>query len=354
MQPTSTRWKSAVRESHTVVVECDVLYNGIVVVANVAIVGGSVALDRTAAVRGRCTAQFAEPLRIPNTSLDVFQPAGYEIAIRRGIRYGDGTTELMPDLGLTSVSASDRSQTVIDARLEVDYAVAAGTNYGAAIQALILDGVPSTTFAYPTITATTPQLVFPAQGDRWKFAQSMATSIGYELFYDGLGQNSMRSEPALATAVPTLTIAEGDGGVLMSAVVDRNRQYAYNRVVVTSQNASNTAIYRGVATDDDPASPTYYFGPFGRKPRFFVSEFITSDAQALAAAHAILAANIGVTRGLNMSAVPNPALEPSDVVAVTRSRLGMSNEVHIIDSMTIDLSAAGGMTLVSRSQQEGS
>ena len=40
----------------------------------------------------------------------------------------------------------------------------------------------------------------------------------------------------------------------------------------------------------------------------------------------------------------NPALEPDDLVQVTRTRAGLTAEAHIVDSVTIPLTAEGTMT----------
>lgn len=364
MQLHSDRWAAAIVESHAVVVAADCLLAGSLVAEGLALTSGSVVLDRTAQIRGRLSATLVEPLRLPGSSLDTLGPGGYELAIRRGIRYADGSEEFMPlgvypiqqatlsDRLVTSVSAMDRAQTVADARLEADYVIAAGTNYATAIAALLLDGVPWLTLAFPSTTYTTPALTFPAQTDRWKAAQDMAKSIGCELHFDGLGRCVMSVEPDPNTTQPVWAIAEGPRGTLTAATFDRDRASAYNRVIAYSVNPGGAAVYRGVATDSTPSSPTYYFGPFGRKPRFFASEFIGSDAQALSAAQSILNANLGVARGVSLDAVPNPALEPGDAITVTRAAMGVVDEVHLIDALSIDLSASGRMSLTSRARRE--
>lgn len=364
MKARTSRWDSAVVDSHEVIVECDCLLAGQIVASDLALIDGGVQLDRQAAIRGRLSATLVEPLRLPDTSSDVLGPGGYELSVRRGIRYRDGVEEWMSlgvypiqtsslDHGLlTKISALDRAQIVADARLEADYVITAGTNYATAISALLLDGVPWLTIAFPSTSYSTPSLTFPAQTDRWSAAQSMAKSIGCELYFDGLGRCVMTSEPDPSTAQPVWTIAEGERGTLTALTIDRDRSYAYNRVIAYSVNTSGAAVYRGVATDSEPTSPTYYFGPFGRKPRFFASEFIASDAQAQSAAQSILNANLGIARSVSLDAVPNPALEPGDAITVTRSAMGVADEVHLIDTLSVDLSAAGRMSLTSRARRE--
>jgi hypothetical protein len=361
MKTRSARWDAAVVLSHQIAVKGDVLYNRQVVYENLDIASGNVTLDRTAAQLGRCALSLAEPLLIPTRTGGLLSPYGYEIAVKRGIVFGDGLVELMP-LGvfpiqtaqvdgvtlLSTISATDRTQLVVDARFEDDYQIAAGTNYATAIQAVINAGVSGLTYSFSSTPYTTPLLTFAAQSDRWDAARSMATSIGCELFFDGLGSLVLRPEP-LFTQAPVWSINEGAGGVLISATLKLDRGPAYNRVVAVGANASTGSVPKATSTDGVPSSPSYYFGPFGKKPRFFASAFLASTAQCQSAADSILAAQLGVARSLNFGAVPNPALEPGDPVNVTRTALGLA-EVHIIDSLQFDLAAGGAMTGSSRAR----
>jgi hypothetical protein len=288
--------EAVVASSHQIAVECLVLYNRTPITGPLNITAGSVTLDRTAAQRGRCTITLAEPLLIPTTTGGTLTPYGYEVALRRGVVHADGSREYGP-LGVfpiqtsaldgvtlvTDIAGTDRSQLVVDARLEDDYAIAAGTNYGTAIRGLIDAGVPGLEYVFISTTYATPALVFAAQADRWDAARGMATSIGCELYFDGTGRCVLRAEPTFRTA-PLWTISDGEGGVMLSAALSMDRAPAYNRVIATGEHTGNNAVPRGEWTDDNPGSPTYYFGPFGRKPRFYASTFITTPEQAVSAA----------------------------------------------------------------------
>jgi hypothetical protein len=355
MQTRSERWDSRIAGSHQVRVRVSALLAGqpIPTASDLRVVDGKVTLDRRAAVRGRLQIDLAEPLMIPNGPGDPLSPFGFELAVSRGIVYADGAEELKPlgvfpiqssladDLEPTKIDALDRAQLVRDARLEDDYPITAGTNYASAIEALLAAGVPQLTFKFVTTSFTTPALVIAAQADRWDQAVAMARSIGCQLYFDGEGACVLTPEVSLATS-PDLTIAEGAGGALLDARIKLDRAPSYNRVIATSVATSSPAAFRGVATDTDPSSPTLYGGPFGRKPRFFASPLLTSTAQCQAAAEGILASDRGVGKSITFDVVPNPALEPSDVVQIRRSSLGL-DEAHIIDRLDIPLTADGKM-----------
>lgn len=359
MRTASPAFAQVIGSSHQLASRVDVLFDREVIAEGVPVVAGQVTYDRTAARLARLSVTIADPLRVPVAADDILTPFGYELLVWRGVQLPTGP-ELVP-LGVfpiqsssvdgvtlvSSLSAEDRSRLVSDARFEDDYQIAAGTNYATAIQNLIADGVAGLEYLFPSTTFTTPLLTFAAQEDRWEKAQQMAQAIGNELLFDGLGRCVMRPEPTFSTA-PVATITEGVN--LTGVAVALNRSTAYNRVIAASRNASTGAQFRGVATDDNPASPTYYLGPFGRKPRFFSSEFIASDTQAQSAAAAILAGNIGVARSVDFSAVPDPRLECSDVVQITRTALGI-DDLHIIDQLTIGIGADAAMSGQSRTQQ---
>lgn len=366
MKAVTARWNTAIANSHKMVTQADVLYAGVTVLTGLHVVDGTVTQDGTAAIAGRCDLTLAEPTLLPKDAGDPLSPFGFEIAVRRGIDYLDGTLpELMP-LGvfpiqaskmsgttlLRTVTAMDRAQAVTDADFEDVYQVAAGTDYGAAIQALVTAGVPGLTFFFASTTFTTPLLSFPAFSGRWKAAQQMARSIGMDLFFDGLGRCVMRATPDVRNAAPVWAVAEstvGQRGVMVSIDTDQSRQDTFNKVVVVGQNGSNTAQYRGVAFDNDPTSPTYYFGGFGRKPRQFSSALIGSQAQADQAALATLTSQLGLAASVTLSAVPNPALEVGDPVLVTRAVIGV-NDVHLADKIVTGLSPSGVQEIDSRSR----
>lgn len=360
MKARSVRWDAAVVQPHQLAIEVNVLYNQVQIAGPLNVVSGTVTLDRTASQYGRFDGRLAEPTRIA-TSINILSPYGYELAVSRGIRYVDGVVELMP-LGVfpiqvsnidgvtlsTDITARDRSQLVKDARLEDDYQIVAGVNYATAIHDFIDAGVPGLVYSFEAVSYNTPLLTFAAQSDRWDQAQEMAKSCGCELFFNGIGTLVLRHEPTF-TALPVWTIAEGAGGVMIGASLLLDRGPSYNRVIATGTNASLGYIPRGVWTDTLAASPSNYIGGFGRKPRFYASEFITNDTQALDAATSIGLAQQGVARSLDLQAVPNPALEPGDIVTVRRSAMGV-NEAHLLDSVTIGLAVDQSMTAAARAQ----
>lgn len=366
MRPVSARFLDAVRSSHQIASRVEILSSG-TVVATFPAVGGNVALDANAAIRGSADVTFVDDGTlgiVPTDATDPLAPYGQEIRVSRGVRYPDGSEELVAlgvfgiqdvDVSDTNegveiqVTGRDRAQKVIDARFEEPYQVAAGIDHNTALQAVIDAGVPGLTYDLADVAATTGQLLAAEQDDRWAFAQEMAKTRGYLLYFDGAGQ-VVTEIIAAPTGTSQADIIEGEGGVLLTAGRRWTRDGTFNRVIATGENTGVGTPVRGVATDDNPLSPTYYFGPFGKVPRFYTSSFITTAAQALDAAQGILNKELGTSQTVTFGAVVNPALEPNDIVKITRQRAGI-DENHVIDSLTVPLSATESMTGQTRAVQ---
>lgn len=369
MRSTSPAFRSAIVQAHELAVTVELLSNG-AVVRSLEVADGSITLDQTAASRGRCDVTLAGAADVvPTSPTDSLAPYGNELRISRGIAYPDETVEVVAlgvfrlqdvdvdDSGtdlVVRVVGLDRSARIIDARFEEPYAVAAGVDYATAILSVIQSawpGVPVGTWPSGA-TSNAPALLGEEGGDRWDFALKMAEAIGHDLYFDGDGLLCLVPSSSLSSGDPVLAVSEGTDGVLLSAGRHWTRQGAFNRVVASSSNTSlGVAPARGVATDSNPYSPTYYYGPFGKAPRFYSSPFLATDAQAQDAAAALLSRELGTSQSVSFGALVLPHLEPGDVVQITRQRAGLAAEQHVIDQLTIPLTAAGTMAGSTRAVQ---
>lgn len=367
MQQVSDEFAAAIRESHTVATR--VLVEG----TEIPIADGSVTLSSEGATRASLSLTLApgdaDDL-VPEDEHSLLAPYGNEIIVERGIdeiselvplgvfRLDETTAEDEGPLGIT-VNGLDRSSIIIDAVFEDAGQVTAG-EYGVdVILDLIRDGRTGAPAAYPdvelapdfptssTVTTTMPGLYWEAGADRWDFCQGIAEACNCRLYFDALGRLTMRYEPIIDT--PDLVVAEG--GILLSASSRWSREDACNRVVVTGETSSGTPVV-GIDYDNDPLSPTYYYGDFGRVTFQYSSEYITDAGQAAGVASTILRQKLGTGREVSFSSLVHPALEPFDVVLVTREQLKL-NELHLIDGLTIPLSHDGTMSASTRVKRVG-
>ena len=167
--------------------------------------------------------------------------------------------------------------------------------------------------------------------------QRLAEAIGGVISGDALGR--FRSAPYTLPGPPVLTLRVGEGGTLENVTEQFSRTNQYNAVGIeftpkddATGEIKSKMIYQ---YDNAPASPTFYDGPFGRRNIFFSEEYahIPNDATAHKIALNRLAEYTGSTRGLDLSVVYNPLLEPGDRVRVEFPDKSTA-ENHIVDQIT--------------------
>jgi Domain of unknown function (DUF5047) len=359
VRPVSEHFAEAIADPHKAAVKATLLPS-----LDLPITDGSVRLDATAATRGTLDLTVVDDGTlglVPSVPSDPLTPYGNLIQAQRGVRYLDNTEELVSlgffridtvdvsdsgdDLEL-KITAFDRSAQVAEAKFEAPKQIPAGTLFTDAILGLVWEVLPNVTTDFVDSALVTPFVLAWEEGDdRWAAAQNLALALGCDLYFDGDDVLTLRpSGPSQVQA----TLSEGAGGVLVSAGRNWNREARPNRIIVTGENSGEAAV-RGVATDTDPDSPTYYYGPYGRVPEFYSLGWVVTTAQAEDVAQTILAKSIGATQAVSFGAVVNPALEPDDVITITRARTGI-DQTFVLDSLTIPLSFEESMSGQTRVQ----
>lgn len=339
MFPVSEQFKAALRVPHTAVIRVDVWRAGALLESDIKVLGGGVSFDGTGGVRSTLN------LTTDTDHWNTLTPAGTELRAYRGIRFIDGSTELVPlgvhvvdtqrmgfDVGGNlTLTAPDRWATVQRAR----FLTPATTNGNAVTEAIRLTvaAVAVAATNLTTFAVTTSARVWDR--DRDAAIIELVKSASAELFFDDSGLIVARNIPTLSKA-SVWTVDAGESGVLLAADRERSRARTYNTVVVTCESIDGLVPWAPqIAYDNDPASPTYYLGPFGIVPYFFSSPLLLTAAGALAAARSILARVTGMAANLTLTSAVNPALRPGDTInALLPSRLV---EHHLIDQVGVPL-----------------
>ena len=91
-------------------------------------------------------------------------------------------------------------------------------------------------------------------------------------------------------------------------------------------------------------------------PVFMGLPTVTTTAQAVAVARANLARHLGAAATLDVSTVPNPALEAGDVIDVVTDPTDPASTVrrHAVDSFTVPLSPGGAFPIKTRDLRDAS
>ena len=325
--------------------------------------GGSVRADRNQRARRQLTAsiplsQWEDVPDLNVISSRVLVEMGFDL----------GATSVVLPLGLFRVNEISRNNAgelqlsgtsmesyVIEDAFEKETTYPIGTNCLAKLQEVISETLPEARFEiHPSINAAIT-LHKPLQGteNRWDTVEGMAHMLGADVYCNAVGTFVIKPRPKMTEAVPVWRINEGSDGVLIGVNTKVSRDGMYNAVQVVAQNAfPGDEPYAGDwVRDTDPTSPTRWGGPFGRKSirvtdpgiRYFddmdparppFSGAQIKD-QCNKKAAELLVFHLAEERQLNLSAVPNPALEPDDFVQV--SMLDHREEIFLITSMTIPL-----------------
>jgi len=353
--------------------------------------GGDVTIDRTAQFRRSCKIEVTpygaagvikdttvlEQLTaslIPKDGKDAFAPYGNQVRLWYGIEIpGYTNTALnsnfytwqlgvfrLSDADVTddgtprlTIQGYDHSRTISRRKNTIPWIVGAGTNYGDAIFAFCLDRLPTLTTKPHTVTAVTPQIIVDAESDPWKTVTEWAAAIGSEAYFDRDGDLVIAEEPDPATDPVTWTYDDGEtnpNAVLLSTSRSMSDDPGYNGIVLTSESNTLLAPVRVELWDDDPDSPTFALGDYGKIPYFESNPLVIDAAQGLLAANAKLLQILGGTETLNFAAIPNPAHEAGDLVRVIRP-LSRTDTTSILDSFTIPLSVADTMTVRCRERR---
>ncbi len=328
-----------------------------------AVEDGDVLLNPAAQIRSTAALSVLAPW--PATEFDqLFPNGGADLFLERGIERGDGSREWVslgyhrldkvrqrraPD-GPITIDASDRMATIIDARLTEPRQYSAATTVRTIIEDLVLELFPAATLV---LTGFGPDEQIGAdqicERERYTFLNDIAKSRGCTLYFDYAGRFVMEPVPDYSGITPVWTIEHGARGVLIELSREISRESVFNAVVADGEQVGDAEPVHAVAYDLNPQSPTRWDGPFKQVPRYYSSSFLRTEEQALAAATAMLRRSTGVPYVIDFNIVPNPALEPLDLVEVRYSN-SLRTELHVLDTLRIPMVARRSMTGTTRIQ----
>ncbi|MFF9118243.1 DUF5047 domain-containing protein [Streptomyces massasporeus] len=361
MYPVSERFLTRLAESHSPVTQVQLfLTNGNVV--DLEHTGGSVTVDRGQAIRRTCTVTVADPALIPRTPTDQLATYGAKLRISRGIDYGDGSQELVPlgvfrldsadgdvNEGPVNLQGKDLSAIVADDKFTAPYKVS-GTVVGA-VTALIQRSIPTADVISLVVDTPIGSRVFDVEADPWSGAQEIAAAAGAEVYCNADGVFVIAALPDLLTTAPVWAIEAIEGGAYISGNRAMTSDAVNNGVLARGENTSdNIPPVSYLAVDDDPGSPTYWNGPFGRRPKFISSSAYTSLSACAQAANAELAKGKAPNASGDISSLPNPSLEPGDVLRVTHE--DGTRELHQVAAFTVPLDVGGDFPISTISAKE--
>lgn len=362
MYPVSDRFLRTLAESHRVATQVQLfLTNGDVV--DIEHTGGSVTVDRAQAIRRTCTVTVADPSLIPRTPADELATYGARLRIARGIDYGDGSQPELVPLGVfrlddadgdvsegpVTLQGKDLSVIVTDDQFTEPFKVA-GTVVGA-VTALIQRSIPDADVISLVTDQPIGSRVFDVEADPWAGAQEIAAAAGAEVYPNSDGVFVIAALPDLLTTPPVWAIEATEGGVYIKANRGMTSAGVKNGVLARGENTSeNVPPVSYLAVDENPTSPTYWGGPYGRRPKFISSSAYTTLNACAQAANAELAKSKAPNASGDISSLPNPALETGDVLRVMHE--DGTRELHQAAAFTVPLDEGGDFPISTISAKE--
>lgn len=362
IQPTTDKFRRVITGSHIVAQKVELLLGGEVILdltdAGVVVDGTVTASSRSAVMRsGSCVLTDPDGALIPGETAGSSQylvPAGAELRLWRGIAYHDGDPELVPvgtmrfitnrvEAPKMSLELYDRAWTISQDKTESVVSIPAGTLVTTAIRRLLTSVWAELEMNFPDTDEVTVSMAFEPDTDPWEVCQQLAANIGLRLFFDPMGVATMAPEPEPLVDPTVWSFIDDDPANMLLPGVSVNWEgTAPNRVIVLGENSDNTAVYRGVATDDDDNSLTRYGGPYGKVQQVIRDEKVASQAQAVFRARTVLNQGLGLIMQPSMPILPMPAFEPGDIF-LTYSPKHHLGQWSILDEMTLPLRASGSM-----------
>lgn len=361
MRPASAQFLAALRTPHSVDIRVEAWRGGVRVGGTLNVLGGHVeaAASRYSSPRRTLRLELS-----PTPGLwDALAPFGTTLHVYRGIRYIDGTVEhirvgtfeideqslVFGPEGTLSLTAPDLWVKVQRARFEMGETTS-GSILDSAVRLATAAGLARGMIRGKS-AVTAPARFWDR--DRAAAIEELASDAGVWIYVDALGRVTARPVPSIRQT-PVWTIDASASGVMLDASVSRNRQRTYNVILVHAIAPEGSGPFLTTVADDDPASPTWVGGPFGRVPYFWQSNLITSDEGARTAGRAMLRRHSGLAAQVELTSIVNPALEPGDVITVLfPKREGETRRVqrHLIDSVSIPLTADGTQSISTRSNR---
>lgn len=321
------------------------------------VIGGGVEFDASADIRASGSVSIAEAWP---TARDLdFAPYGTEVFLSRGVETGalgvkwaplgyyriSQTTQADAANGPLTLDLDDRMATIIDSRFMQPRQWLTGTSVGDIVNEIVLEVYPDAVIIWDDDSdLSTIGRSLIVEESRLEVLKTLADGLGKIFYWDEQGRLTFKDIPPEDDII--WVVNAGSGGVMVNADRSLSRDGVYNAVVVTGEGADEIEPVRAVAINAQESSPTFFGGPFGRIPRFYSSSFITTQSQAENAAVNLLRKTLGAPYDVGLSAVPNPAVRPYDVIRVVYN--DGTREVHIVDRASIPLDVETPVSIATR------
>lgn len=224
----------------------------------------------------------------------------------------------MPD-GAVQVKLLSRSAEAIRAAFETPWG-AIDNNQARYEIARILQDVDSTwPVDYTTALTTTIGTGLVWEDDRGQACDQLAKGASLIWQPDRTGGFVIYTNPYyLGTSAPStgILLRDGENGVTVNVEAAKSRDGIYNSVTVVAERFGNQVPIRVTVRDNDPASPTFWGGVFGKQNLVVKSQVPIDVNGATLLATRILRQSLALQRSWTITLPHFPLLDPGDVFSL--------------------------------------
>lgn len=353
MYPRTSEFDTAYKNSHTVVTACEIYSATGTYIQDLDIIDGNITIDDDQENRRTATLQVTDPYGdlVPGELGDLLAPRTNEIKLYRGIKFPDGTSELLPCgvFGIVGAAIDDSGQglhmglDLADRAYDADVhkfttetQIAEGTPVHDAVQQLVAMGRTSTVFDIQPITGLTPVLSYKTGDSPWNAAFNLADRAGAEVFFDPDGICVIRPLPNFSTVEPVWTFEEGEDATILYVNKRITAEGFFNHIIVIGDSPNNSIPVRAEAYDDGLNSPTSIHGQQGDVVKVIRDDKIADIGTASALAEAELQKSVGLGELVRFNALVHPAVEIYDVIALKRLDSKLDGN-YVMDKITVPM-----------------
>lgn len=368
MYPVSQDFLNTIRRGGIRKTVIDLYFNQLLTKKNIPVSDWSINSTSGNVIRSNGTCTIVDPLLIPTFFSDasLIIPAGAEIVIRTGFAYAGGAEELVP-MGVFTIEAVSwkdgrSSEVQIDfndrGKVIERYGWNAPKDFSGKLATAVLAELVNFTAPYYSLTTQMSGLSdyrLPGgsvlDNDRLDNIKTVAAGMGGQVYFNRFGNPILtrvpQIDPSTTASAAVWQVDAGTDGVLVEANKGLSRSDVFNGVAVYGA-VPDEGKKQPFATviDNNPNSPTYYGGPFGKVWERIEDSTLTTVTQCQKLASTTLAQRTGLAKSVDFQLVPNAALDVDDIILV--KYYNGSTELHIIDSYDISPS---GMSARTRSIQ---
>lgn len=301
-------------------------------------------------------------MRVPRTVLDSgwLDPLSDQVIIYTGIKgwfevpIFTGRIDTVNDYSDGDVQCLllSRGAEAIRAQFEIPWAAANNTQARVEM-ARILRDVDSSwgvdyTGAYSTLIP--PNLVWEVDRGQALDQIAQGTSLIWQPDRSGgfrIYDNPYSVGPSLG-AFPVVTIHDGVRGTTVTVNNASSRDVLYNSVTVVTERVDNTEPIRVTVKDNDPSSPTFWGGIFGKQNLVVKNQVPLDATQSQTLAARILRQSLALIRTFEITCPHMPILDPGDVFT-----LWYQNVVYslVVESITYSYNAQDVTSISARELQ---